>query len=284
MRLVIVTGMSGGGKSTALKMLEDAGYYCVDNLPLPLIDKFMELVRKPGSEIHDAALGVDVRTDGNFSMVGETLSKLREKGYEFDVLFMDASDHTLLTRYKATRRIHPLAPEGRVEEGIKEERELLTDLKKNADYILDTSELLTRELKEEIERIFVQDKNYNNLMISLTSFGFKNGIPADADLVFDVRFLPNPYYVEELKPKTGNDREVQEYVMQTPDAEEFLVKLENMLQFLIPRYVEEGKHHLVVAIGCTGGHHRSVTITNKLYERMKNSGEYGLKLYHRDIR
>lgn len=284
MRFVIVTGMSGGGKSTALKMLEDAGYYCVDNLPLQLIDKFIEVILQPDSEISDVALGLDVRTGSSFSKIGEVLSLLKEKGQAYEVLFMDASDITLITRYKATRRIHPLAPEDSLEESIKKERKLLDSIKKQADYILDTSQLLTRELKEEIDRIFVQDKKYNNLMVSIMSFGFKNGIPADADLVYDVRFLPNPYYVEDLKVKTGNDKEVQDYVMQSPDSEEFLNKLQDMLNFLIPRYVEEGKNRLVVAIGCTGGRHRSVTISNKLYERMKNSGEYGLKIYHRDVR
>lgn len=284
MRFVIVTGMSGGGKSTALKMLEDAGYYCVDNLPLQLIDKFIEVILQPDSEISDVALGLDVRTGSSFSKIGEVLSLLKEKGQAYEVLFMDASDITLITRYKATRRIHPLAPEDSLEESIKKERKLLDSIKKQADYILDTSQLLTRELKEEIDRIFVQDKKYNNLMVSIMSFGFKNGIPADADLVYDVRFLPNPYYVEDLKVKTGNDKEVQDYVMQSTDSEEFLNKLQDMLNFLIPRYVEEGKNRLVVAIGCTGGRHRSVTISNKLYERMKNSGEYGLKIYHRDVR
>lgn len=286
MRFVIVTGMSGGGKSTAMRMLEDVGFFCVDNLPVPLIEKFMELLVMPGNEISKAALGLDVRADQSFGDAMKILDRMRQNGFIFEVLFMDASDSTLVKRYKESRRVHPLCtPEdSRVEHGISKEREILTEMKKKADYIIDTSKLLTRELKEEIDRIFVKNGEYNNLIISIMSFGFKHGIPADEDLVFDVRFLPNPFYIDELKYMTGNDKGVQEYVMGFPEAGQFMDKLEDMLRFLIPNYIKEGKYQLVVAIGCTGGKHRSVTLANELYRRMKDKGNYGLTISHRDVK
>lgn len=283
MRFVVVTGMSGGGKSTALRMLEDAGFYCVDNLPVLLIEKFVELIATPGGEVTKVALGLDVRADQAFEDVEKILDKLKENGYIFEILFMEANDRTLLKRYKETRRMHPLSQGGRIEDGINREREILSNIRAKADYVIDSSNLLTRELKEEIDRIFVQNEAYNSLMITVLSFGFKHGIPADADLVFDVRFLPNPYYIEELKYKTGNDSEVQDYVMSFPEAHIFIDKLIDMIGFLIPNYVKEGKYQLVIAIGCTGGKHRSVTLANRLYERMKNKGEYGIKIVHRDV-
>lgn len=283
MRFVVVTGMSGSGKRTAMKMLEDVGFYCVDNLPVPLIEKFVELIATPNSEINKVALGLDVRADQPFGDAQRILDALKENGYLFEILFMDASDSVLLKRYKETRRMHPLAPEGRVEEGVHKERDILQGIKQKADYVIDTSNLLTRELKEEIDHIFVSNEEYNSLMVSILSFGFKNGIPADADLVYDVRFLPNPFYIDELKHKTGNDKEVQDYVMNFPEASVFLNKLTDMLDFLIPNYVKEGKHQLVIGIGCTGGKHRSVTLANELYAKMKDHGNYGIKLYHRDI-
>lgn len=284
MRFVIVTGMSGGGKSTVLKMLEDAGFYCVDNLPVSLIGKFMELIATPGSEVTKVALGLDVRADQSFEQATRIITQLKQEGYELEVLFLDASEEALIKRYKQTRRVHPLAVEGRVEDGVRREKKVLEKIRKSADYVIDTSNLLTRELKSELDRIFVDNKEYNSLMITLLSFGFKNGIPADADLVFDVRFLPNPFYLDNLKHKTGNDKEVQEYVMQFAEAREFLDRLTDMILFLIPHYVNEGKYGLVIAIGCTGGQHRSVTLANELYGRMKDHGGYGLKLFHRDMR
>lgn len=282
MRFVVVTGMSGGGKSTALKMLEDLGFYCVYNLPLLLIEKFVELIITPGSEITKVALGLDVRADQPFNDVQRALEKLKAEGYSFEILFMDAGDKVLIKRYKETRRMHPLSPDGRIEDGVARERKILQDMQKKADYVIDTSNLLTRELKEELDRIFVQNEEYNSLMVTILSFGFKYGIPADADLVFDVRFLPNPFYIDELKHKTGNDKEVQDYVMNFPEAPDFLAKLSDMLHFLIPNYIKEGKYQLVIGIGCTGGRHRSVTLANELYQQMKDHGNYGLKLYHRD--
>lgn len=283
MRFVIVTGMSGGGKSTALRMLEDAGFYCVDNLPVLLIEKFVELIATPGGEVTKVALGLDVRADQAFEDVEKILEKLKENGYVFEILFMEANNRTLLKRYKETRRVHPLSQGGRIEDGINRERRILSNIREKSDYVIDSSNLLTRELKEEIDRIFVQNKEYNSLMITVLSFGFKYGIPADADLVFDVRFLPNPYYIDELKHKTGNEQEVQDYVMGFPEAHIFIDKLTDMIGFLIPNYVKEGKYQLVVAIGCTGGKHRSVTLANKLYERMKGKGKYGIKIVHRDV-
>jgi UPF0042 nucleotide-binding protein len=283
MRFVVVTGMSGGGKSTALKMLEDAGFYCVDNLPASLIEKFVELISMPNGEITKVALGLDVRADQSFKKTTEILKELKNKGYQFEILFMEASEEVLIKRYKETRRIHPLAADGRVEDGVRKEQKVLRAIRKTADYVIDTSNLLTRELKAELERIFVSNEEYNSLMVTVMSFGFKHGIPADADLVFDVRFLPNPFYIEELKHKTGNDKEVQDYVMGFEEADVFLNKLTDMLQFLIPNYIKEGKYRLVIAIGCTGGKHRSVTLANELYNRMKDKGHYGIKLYHRDM-
>lgn len=283
MRFVVVTGMSGGGKSTALKMLEDMGFYCVDNLPVSLVEKFAELVSMPGSEVGKVALGLDVRSDQNFEDATKILEKLKNLGRKLEILFMDADEGVLIKRYKETRRVHPLAMDKRVEDGVRIERRVLENIRRHADYVIDTSNLLTRELKEELNRIFVEGAAYNSLMVTVMSFGFKHGIPADADLVLDVRFLPNPFYIEELKCKTGNDREVQEYVMGFHEAEVFLEKLTDMLQFLIPNYVKEGKNRLVVAIGCTGGQHRSVTLAGELYRRIKGRGGYGCKLYHRDI-
>lgn len=283
MRFVVVTGMSGGGKSTALKMLEDAGFYCVDNLPVSLIEKFMELISMPGSEISKVALGLDVRADQSFEDATRILTQLKDKGHQFEILFMEADENTLIKRYKETRRVHPLAVDGRVEDGVRKERQVLETIRKNADYVIDSSHLLTRELKEELDRIFVNNEEYNSLMVTVMSFGFKHGIPVDADLVFDVRFLPNPYYIDELKIQTGNDKAVQDYVMSFQESQVFLDKLEDMVQFLLPNYIKEGKYRLVIAIGCTGGKHRSVTLANELYNRMKNKGHYGIKIYHRDV-
>lgn len=283
MRFVIVTGMSGGGKRTAMKMLEDIGFYCVDNLPIPLIDRFIELLATPGSEITKVALGLDVRADQNFSDAEKILDRMRNEGYQFELIFMDASDQVLIKRYKETRRIHPVSGGGSLEDGIAREREILKSVKKKADYVFDTSNLLTRVLKEELDRIFVNNEEYSSLIVRVVSFGFKYGIPADADLVFDVRFLPNPFYIDELKPLTGNDAAVRDYVMSFPESGQFMEKLTDMIQFLLPNYVKEGKYQLVIAIGCTGGKHRSVTLANTLYEKMKDNGNYALSLVHRDV-
>lgn len=283
MRLVIVTGLSGAGKSTALKMLEDARYFCVDNLPIPLMSKFVSLMAgMQGEDVQNAAIGIDARSGRDLRELEKVLEQLGEAGYEFEILFLDADDRALVKRYKESRRSHPLAMYGRVDEGIHREREKMKFLKERADYIIDTSHLLTRELKKEINRIFVDNGKFSNMVISVLSFGFKYGIPADADLVFDVRFLPNPYYIEELKHLTGNDKPVQDYVKKAPETTEFLEKIDDLLKFLLPNYVKEGKNSLVIAIGCTGGKHRSVTLANEIYKLISRT-EYGCKVEHRDI-
>ena len=282
MRFVIVTGMSGAGKSTALKMLEDAEYFCVDNLPIPLIEKFAQLSADGAySEIQKVAIGVDVRNRNALGQLESVLKDMKKASIPCEILYLEAQDAVLIKRYKETRRRHPLAEQGRVEEGIRKEREKLDFLKKQADYIIDTSHLLTRELKAGLDQIFVNNKEYKNLFISILSFGFKYGIPTDSDLVFDVRFLPNPY--EELRPLTGNDREVFDFVMDSETSREFLNKLEEMVRFLIPNYIAEGKNQLVISIGCTGGKHRSVTVANGLYRRLSGDNGYGLRIEHRDL-
>ena len=283
MRFVIVTGMSGAGRSTALRALEDAGYFCVDNLPISLIEKFSELIYPGNTEVTKVALGIDIRSGKAFNELAATLEELTVAGVNYEILFLDSSDEVLMKRYKETRRTHPLAQNGRVADGIQEERKRLEFLKKQADYIIDTSNLLTRELKQELDKIFVQNKNFKNLVITVLSFGFKYGIPTDSDLVFDVRFLPNPYYYEELRKLSGNDKPVQDFVMGFEVSHRFLDKLIDMIQFLIPNYVLEGKNQLVISIGCTGGKHRSVTLANKLYERLRNNADYAVRIEHRDI-
>ena len=283
MRFVIVTGMSGAGKSTALKILEDVGYFCADNLPIPLVEKFAELACRSESKYDKVALGVDIRTGKSIKDMQEVLEHLMIRGISYEILYLDAGDPALLRRYKETRRSHPLARDGRVDDGIRRERQAIEFLKKQADYILDTSNLLTRELRSEMEKIFVSSKEFRNIFVTVLSFGFKNGIPADSDLIFDVRFLPNPFYIDDLKQKTGLDQEVQDYVMSFEASQQFLSKLEDMIEFLLPNYVAEGKNQLVISIGCTGGKHRSVTMAERLYQHLSSRTEYGLKLEHRDI-
>lgn len=283
MKLVMLTGMSGAGKSIALKMMEDIGFYCVDNLPIPLIEKFVELSANSKGELQKFAIGVDIRSGDAFSELHKVLDRLDENGKAPEILFLDAEDQVLVKRYKETRRNHPLSGGERVEAGISQEREKLDFLRQRADYIIDTSRLLTRELRAELDKIFVQHQDYKSLFITVLSFGFKYGIPADSDLVFDVRFLPNPYYVEGLRQKNGNDKEIQDYVLQFKESHEFLSKLTDMVEFLIPNYIIEGKNQLVISIGCTGGKHRSVTLANELYKRLSVNKEYGLKIEHRDI-
>ncbi|MBQ7507235.1 MAG: RNase adapter RapZ [Lachnospiraceae bacterium] len=284
MQFVILTGMSGAGKSTAMKMMEDIGFYCVDNLPIPLLKSFWELVSQgTNNELEKVAVGIDLRNGQPITELLDYQKRAEETGSPMEILFLDAEDEVLIKRYKETRRNHPLSGEARVEEGIRLERELLKELRSRADYILDTSQLLTRELKEELNRIFVDRRDYHNIYVTILSFGYKFGIPADSDLVFDVRFLPNPYYVEGLRDKTGLDKEIRDFVMQVEEAGQFMDQLERMLNFLIPHYISEGKSQLVVSIGCTGGKHRSVTIAEELYQRLLKDRKFGLKVEHRDI-
>ena len=283
MRFVIVTGMSGAGKSTALKMLEDMGYFCVDNLPIPLLPGFVQMLQNTDTEMKKVALGLDVRSGQDLSGLKENLEAMDRDRIGYEILFLDANDAVLVKRYKETRRQHPLSGSGRVDTGIAKEREKILFLKMKATYILDTSKMLTRELRIELEKIFVDGQSFCNLYITVMSFGFKYGIPQDADLVFDVRFLPNPYYIDTLREKTGNEAEVQDYVMQNDKGRIFLDKLKDMMEFLIPNYILEGKNQLVIAIGCTGGKHRSVTLANALYQILDKEENYGVHIEHRDI-
>ena len=283
MRFVIVTGMSGAGKTTALKMLEDMGYFCVDNLPIPLLPGFVQMLQNTDTEMKKVALGLDVRSGQDLSGLKENLEAMDRDRIGYEILFLDANDAVLVKRYKETRRQHPLSGSGRVDTGIAKEREKILFLKMKATYILDTSKMLTRELRIELEKIFVDGQSFCNLYITVMSFGFKYGIPQDADLVFDVRFLPNPYYIDTLREKTGNEAEVQDYVMQNDKGRIFLDKLKDMMEFLIPNYILEGKNQLVIAIGCTGGKHRSVTLANALYQILDKEENYGVRIEHRDI-
>ena len=284
MRLVIVTGISGAGKVTALKIFEDNGYYCVDNLPIDLIESFADILLGQTNEKNKVPIGVDIRSGKNLEKMSEVLKNMKAKEQNYEILFLDCNNNTLIKRFKETRRSHPMGDRDSVENEINEERAKLEFLREQADYIIDTSNLLVKELRGEIEKIFVLNRDYRNLFVTIMSFGFKHGVPADCDLVFDVRFLPNPYYVPELKHKTGNQKEVQDYVLNSPVSHEFLNKLVDMIKFLIPNYIEEGKNQLVIGIGCTGGHHRSVTIANELYNQLNSSdASYGIRLSHRDI-
>lgn len=282
MRFVIVTGMSGAGKSTTLKTLEDIGYFCVDNLPIQLIMRFAEIAYAKDNDINNVAIGVDIRSGVYLEQLSECLEQLKASQYNYEILFLDSNDDVLIKRYKETRRNHPLARNGRVEDGIKMERSRIAFLRKEADYIIDTTSLLTRELKAELDKIFIENAEYNNFIINIVSFGFKYGIPRDADLVFDVRFLPNPYYDLELRPLTGNDEAIQNFVMQFDEAKEFMNKIVDLLEFLIPNYIKEGKNGLVVAVGCTGGKHRSVTLANGIFKELE-SLPYSVRIIHRDI-
>lgn len=281
-RYVIVTGMSGAGRSSVLKMLEDMGYLCVDNLPVRLLSKFTKLIDLEGGDSKQVALGIDIRNLEGLAELEHILDTLETEGYHYEILFLEADNNVLVKRYKETRRNHPLALQGRVDKAIEAERVELSFIKQRANYILDTSHMLIRELKHEIDRIFLGEEEYENFFVTLLSFGFKYGIPEDSDLVFDVRFLPNPFYIPELKPLTGNDRAVYDYVMAAEQAQVFQKQLYEMVRFLIPNYITEGKNQIVISIGCTGGKHRSVTMARALEAQMKRL-PYTVKIEHRDI-
>lgn len=282
MQFIIVTGMSGAGKSLALKFLEDSGYYCVDNLPPTLISKFAEVCFL-AQDIQRVALGIDIRAGQLFiEDLFDAIKALETQKINCSVLFLEASDEVLLKRYKETRRSHPAAKNDRIMTGIEKERYLLLDVKKRATYVIDTSFILAQQLKEKLTDIFVDHKHFDSLMITILSFGFKHGLPKDSDLVFDVRFLPNPHYIPEFKDRTGLEKPVQDYVLQWEESKVFLEKLYDMLKFLIPYYVKEGKHQLVVSIGCTGGKHRSVTLAGRLALAIDKEG-YTVNIEHRDI-
>ncbi len=280
-KLVIVTGLSGAGKTQAIWCLEDLGYFCVDNLPPTLIDKFAELCAQSEGKINKIALVVDIRGGGFFDTISESLDHLDKTGIKYEILFLEASDETLVRRFKESRRPHPLRPNGSVLEGIQEERKRLEELRGKAHKIIDTSNMANKELKEELHSLFSETPEGSALKISVLSFGFKYGIPMDADLVMDVRFLPNPHYVEHLRPLTGNDKEVQDYVMDSPISKTFLRRYYGLVKFLIPHYIKEGKTSLTIAIGCTGGQHRSVTLANKLGAMLTNDNNH-VVIRHRD--
>ena len=277
---IIVTGMSGAGKSEVIKGLEDLGFFCVDNLPPALISKFAELCKHSGGEINKVAVVIDIRGRDFFDSLFEELASLEENGFAYRILFLEADTDILINRYKKTRRRHPLAPEGRISEAINLEREKLEEIRGKADKIIDTTNLGPKELRKDIKENFVSEEHQEQLTVSVVSFGFKYGAPSDADLMFDVRFLPNPHYVDSLRPLTGNDQRVQEYVLKWPVTKQFKNKLFNLIEFLLPQYIKEGKTHLTIAIGCTGGQHRSVTLANKLYQALED--EYNVLIEHRD--
>ncbi|MDD6136689.1 MAG: RNase adapter RapZ [Lachnospiraceae bacterium] len=282
MRFVIVTGMSGAGKSTALRTLEDLGFFCVDNLPVMLIQRFADIAHDDKLEVDNVAIGVDIRSGEALGQLSVCLEEMKKSNYNYEILFLDATEKVLVKRFKETRRAHPLSRGGRINEGIAKEREKIEFLKQRADYIIDTSTLLTRELKSELDKIFVSGDEYKNMIITVMSFGYKYGIPRDSDLVFDVRFLPNPYYDVNLRPMTGNDEPVAQYVKNCEEYDSFLNKLTDMISFLLPQYQKEGKNQLVISVGCTGGKHRSVTVANALHKELSEL-PYTVRLFHRDI-
>lgn len=283
MKFVIVTGMSGSGKSNAIKYLEDMGYYCIDNMPPKLFTKFAQLCTQLEGGITKVAFAVDTRSGKMFKELCKCLDEFENKIGKYEILFLDCDDSVLLKRYKETRRSHPLSGTGIVSDGIKEERILLEDIKRRANYIVDTSNMKVNQLRDYINTVFATETDTKKrIAVNVMSFGFKYGVPTDADLVFDVRFLPNPFYIPELKEKTGLDSEVSGYVMNFEESKTFAKKLFDMFDFLVPQYIKEGKSSLVIAIGCTGGKHRSVTLTNELANHLTSCG-YNTFANHRDI-
>jgi len=283
MEFIIITGMSGAGKSQAMKAMEDMGYYCMDNLPPALLLKFAQLCQNSKRNIDKVAIVVDIRGGIFFEDLFKGLDELNKEGISYKILFLDASDKVLINRYKELRRPHPLAPNGRAIDGIIEERKLLSEVMRRADYVINTSRLTIGMLREEISKIFLQGVELRKLTISVVSFGFKNGILLDADLVFDVRFISNPYYIPELRDLTGEDERVKEYVFRWEQTNIFVDKVIELLEFLIPNYIKEGKTQLVIGIGCTGGKHRSVAIANEIRDRLNNSGHRAI-VSHRDYK
>lgn len=281
LRLVIVTGLSGAGKSQAIKSLEDLGFFCVDNLPPAFIPKMAELCVQSEGKISRVALGIDLRGGEFFDSTLKALEELEESGFPYQILFLEASDETLVRRYKETRRRHPLAPQGRVLEGIREERERLQALRGKASLIIDTSDLTPSRLRDQVVEIFTGDQQLQRMIVTVVSFGFKFGLPMDADLVFDVRFLPNPHYVEALREYTGRHPAVREYVERWPVTRRFMRRLVGLMEFLLPQYINEGKTQLAVAVGCTGGKHRSVVVAENLATALRGKG-YSVLTEHRD--
>ncbi len=281
-RFIIITGFAGAGKSSALHSFEDLGYFSMDNLPPALIPKFAELCIQSAGKISRVALVCDIRGGELFHGLFEALDTLEEMGFNYEVLFLDASADVLIRRFKETRRRHPLAEQGTIVEAIQAEKKLLEDIRGKADMIIDTTELSTADLKEKMNRLYSPEKWEKNILLTVISFGYKYGLPLDADLVFDVRFLPNPYYVDSLRSLNGNNSSVKKYVWKWPITHKFYQKLVDMLEFLIPCYIKEGKPQLAIAIGCTGGKHRSVVLSNDLLHMLQEKG-FNARVEHRDI-
>lgn len=283
MKTVIITGMSGAGKTAAIHILEDIGYYCVDNIPPTLISSFIALCENSNFQLNKIALVADARGGELVTHLHSEIDKLKNSGNECTVLFLDADDETLIKRYKETRRKHPHEADGRLDAGIKFERNLLSEIKKSSDLVIDTSKLLTREFKEKMVGYFEsQNREYEAISVNVISFGFKRGIPIDCDLMFDVRFMPNPFYDEHLRAKTGKDKEVADYALSCESSQKFLEKLMDMLYHLLPLYIEEGKSTLVVGIGCTGGKHRSVAVAEYIKNALSQKNYY-TSVHHRDL-
>lgn len=278
-RLIILSGISGSGKSTAVKVLEDLGYFCVDNLPPTLIPTFIELCENSAEHIRKAALVMDVREGVFFERASDVITELKEKGRLVELLFLESSDQAIVKRYKETRREHPLSSNGNILRGIRRERKMLSKIKTLADYLIDTSDLNVHQLRELVQETFEKAKS-KRISINFLSFGYKYGFPYDADLILDVRFLPSPHFIESLKDLTGSDRRVKDFVLKNEDTRKFIEKLVDLLKFLIPRYEKEGKSYLTVAVGCTGGKHRSAVIVNEIAERFK---QLSPNVRHRDI-
>ncbi len=282
MNFVIISGQSGAGKSQAKKVFEDLGYYCVDNLPPSLIPSFLDLIKQSTENITHIALVIDIRGGQFFKDLERHLTDLEQHGYPFKIFYFEASESVLLKRFKETRRTHPLEPSGRIEDVIKEEIKRLEKLRTRADYVIDTSETIQAQLKHEIERCLDIPEAKKKLSITILSFGFKKGIPMDSDFLFDVRFLPNPFYLEALRHQTGNDHAVSDYVMSFKESDKMLTHIKNMMDFAIPHFETDGRSQLVIAVGCTGGQHRSVTFANLLGAHYKLKG-YTVHTIHRDI-
>lgn len=282
MQYTIVTGMSGSGKTKVIRYLEDMGYFCIDNMPPVLIPKFSEMLSSVNGNFNNVALVIDIRVGDMINELLEQIDDLKRKGYDCRLLYLNADDETLVKRYKETRRMHPLDNSQGLLASIRQEREMLSALYNAADNVIDTSRLSMQGLLQELKEIYTSKDSKQGLEINVMAFGFKYGMPLDADLVFDVRCFPNPFYIDGLKHKTGNDKDVQDYVMSFPTAVEFMEKLEDMMAFMIPLYIEEGKISLSIAIGCTGGKHRSVTMTNKLADYLKDC-DYSVNVSYRDI-
>ena len=280
--LIIVTGMSGAGKSQAVKALEDIGYFCIDNLPPVLIPKFAELCVKGGERVRHVALIADIRGGQFFDAMSQALQELRKQGVSYEIVFMEASDKVLINRYKETRRVHPLALHGRISQGIAEERKRLATLREQADFIIDTSSLKTSQLRDILRKRYALNTGRKGLNVTVVSFGFKHGMPIDADIVDDVRFLPNPYYVEEYRHKSGRVPVVRDYVQNFQVTQTFKEKWFDMIDFLLPNYEREGKSQLVIAVGCTGGMHRSVCMAEEMYRHLKETG-VDVSIEHRDL-